>query len=251
MSGNDYASERTLVDVVHDYASIRQAEKKGLLGHEKLFVNYIQALSNNENFTKEVFKTRKELLLPCDGLPFKQYLDFNQFLKANMPKKQAFVMSFMNECQRLRSEYVFHNNTSEHLYDIIFYGFVNPFNLEQSAISLRFSTPEPIEAIEIKIYEPMSKNAVLRYIDKNWKSIESGMKYITKKSTTDFHLISDRDFEIVTLRDEQKLTFAKIADKISKSSIEDDSDSAINEDSIKTAYKRAKKKISDIFKPKP
>jgi hypothetical protein len=50
------------------------------------------------------------------------------------------------------------------------------------------------------------------------------------------------------LRDTKKFSYREIADEIIKSLDIDDPDAKINEDSVKTAYKRAKSKIQSLAK---
>lgn len=249
VTGTEYSPEYSLIDVVYDYPSIKQHEAKGLVGHKRPFYNFVQALTRNALFRKEVLSLRKELGIPTDGLSFKKYQTLNTLIGKDKTNGINVAQMFLGR-NELSHNFTYPNELDKCLYDIVFYGLVSPFSAIQSAIAWNSSAWEPTGYIEINIFAPVTKNALHRFIDENWKVLESEIKNLDKKPTADFSLISDRDFEIVTLKDEQKLTFPKITDRIYKKYGNDDSDYKINDDSVKTAYARTKKKITDIFTPK-
>ena len=95
--------------------------------------------------------------------------------------------------------------------------------------------------IKIVIQSKVSKNKLIKFIKENFKQLEEAMEESNLPEDVGFY-ISRRDWEIVNIRDQKKWKYRKIADYISKEY--DDFD--INEDSVKTAYDRAKKKILSL-----
>ncbi|MDD2804970.1 MAG: hypothetical protein PHV33_05405 [Elusimicrobiales bacterium] len=248
-SGGEFNPNFTLVSIVRTYDDIRKAEQTGLVGHTRSFFNFIQALSRNPAFTKEILGIRKELKLPTSGLPFNKYLSFNDFVSKNIKSNIPIIQRFLGK-NKLRNSFAYPPELDKCLYDIVFYGIVSPFSAVQSSIAWNPSISSPVECIELSIFAPVTKHALHKFIDRNWKDISSSMRRLEQKPTADFSQISPRDFEIVDLRDQKKFTFSKIAEVLSDKYGEDDVDATINRDSVKTAYTRTKKKIIDIFKSK-
>lgn len=248
-TGDEFNPIFKLVDVVRTYDDIKKAEQTGLTGHTRSFFNFIQALSRNPAFTKEILNIRKELKLPASGLPIKKYLSFNDFIGKNIKKDISIIQRFLGS-NKLHTSFEYPHELDKCLYDIAFYGIVSPFSAVQSSITWNLAISSPVECIELSIFAPVTKHALHKFIDRNWKDISASMKHLEQKPTADFSQISPRDFEIVDLRDQKKFTFSKIAEVLSDKYGENDVDATINQDSVKTAYTRTKKKILDIFKSK-
>lgn len=249
VTGSELNPVFKLVDVVHSYNDIKKAEQTSLCGHSRSFFNFIQALGRNATFVKEVLTIRKELRLPEAGLPFKKYLGFNDFVAKHIKKDISIVQRFLGS-NKLHNSFIYPREIDKCLYDIVFYGIVSPFSAVQSSIAWNLSISSPVECVELNIFAPVTKHALHKFIDRNWKEIAASMNHLEQKPTADFSQIRPRDFEIVDLRDQKKFTFAKIEGILSDRYGEDDVDATINQDSVKTAYTRTKKKIFDIFKSK-
>lgn len=243
-----YGLAYNLVEVTYNYSEIKKAKKRGLHGHTKTFFDFIQALSRNDLFEQEILRSREKIGLPQNGLPFEKYKTYGYHDRET-------ILKYFDQLDRFHEQYVYPLELETYLYDIIFYGIVSPFESVQSEISWHTTelradelerTTGEIKSIMIKIVGPITKNAFHRYIDKEWPNIQEKIKLLAKKSVTNFASINDRDLEILSMRNEQKLTFSKIADKISKK-YDSEEDSTINEDSVKTAYKRAREKIANTF----
>lgn len=97
----------------------------------------------------------------------------------------------------------------------------------------------------IRIFHPVSKNYLHRLVDSIWKHSKKEITHLPKFNIVN---ISERDLRIVELRDKNNMKYADIATQIQKEFRLDNSEGSINEDSIKTAYKRARSKIYSINK---
>ncbi len=94
------------------------------------------------------------------------------------------------------------------------------------------------------IHHPISKNHFHKIVDSIYKNSKEMIDKLPKLNQ--LPEINNRDARIVELRDQQKMKYSDIADKIVKELEINNSDGKVNEDSIKTAYKRAKQKILSI-----
>lgn len=241
ISGSEPDLIYTLVDVAHDYPSIRKAQRIGLYGHSQSFYSFIRCLELNPDFERKILSARKALGIPSKGKPFSKYFPFSE--ASRLPRKT--LLNYFTQIPD-SEDFDYPRELWNCFYDIIFYNIVSPFSAIQTPITWRAS----YESVNISIHTHATKNAVHTFIDNNWKLISAEVSRLGKQPTADFSAIRPMDFEIVGLRDNQKLSFAKIADKLQAKYGADDYDSKINEDSVKTAYTRIKKKIAGVFKPK-
>lgn len=97
----------------------------------------------------------------------------------------------------------------------------------------------------IEVYHPVSKNYLHKLVENIWKYSGEEINNLPKFNAIN---ISDRDLRIVELRDEKKMKYIDIANQIEKEFKLNNKDGFLNEDSVKTAYKRAKKKITSLNK---
>jgi hypothetical protein len=97
----------------------------------------------------------------------------------------------------------------------------------------------------LELYHPVTKNQFHKFIDSNWKHLNKDIAKLPKISKIN---LTERDCRILELRDEGKLKFSEIADKIEREFKIDNEQGSINEDSIKVAYKRAKDKVLSIVR---
>ena len=105
---------------------------------------------------------------------------------------------------------------------------------------------ENLSYLTLTIKARVTKNELIRFIEAQWPTIAKyHLPYLPDRPS---FYISPRDLQIVDLRDEQKLSFRRIAEAIVKEFNIDDPEGKINEDSIKTAYRRAKQKIAALTK---
>ena len=89
-------------------------------------------------------------------------------------------------------------------------------------------------------YQNVKKNEVITYVKNHWKQIQSLSKQLPETAP---YTISQRDLWIVRLRDDKRRSYIRITDvlrRLSKERID------LDEAAVKTAYKRAKKKIASF-----
>jgi len=97
----------------------------------------------------------------------------------------------------------------------------------------------------LELYHPVTKNQIHKFIDNEWKYLSKGIDKLPEVNKIS---LTERNYRILELRDEQKMKFSDIADKIENEFNIDNKDASINEDSIKVAYKRAKDKVLSIIR---
>lgn len=123
----------------------------------------------------------------------------------------------------------------------------NPLSVQlRKSVSNKFIK---IYGFEIVINKRVSRTKLHKLVDKNWSEIETVMNLGTAEEfNTKIKKVSYFK-EIINLRDKNKLSFSKIADKMI-SKYEDANDPSItdfiNEDSIKTSYHRIKTLINSL-----
>lgn len=228
------------------------AANPGLELDPNLF-NFLEALSRNRAFEKEILNARKKCGLPPVGLPPEDCL--KEFI-IGATKNKAMTGEMYSLISKAEQAILkrFKLNPAISLNLIIPYGIYMPVFDELPSISLQIhdcdanGTPyNDVDKVSIDISRPISKHAVIKYINANWNAIEKGMKRMTLSSPIKH--ITQRDFEILDLKDKKNLLFTDVADIIHKKYSNSDPEAKINEDSVKTAYSRAKKTISSLFRP--
>jgi len=106
---------------------------------------------------------------------------------------------------------------------------------------------KPFLSIQINIDSPISLNKLTKYLKQDWEDIEHylfQMKSRNDKSRWKDFRISERDMKIVDMHRYQGMTFAEIGN-----SFTEPQNSHLYEDSVKTAYHRAAKKIDGLILP--
>ena len=123
---------------------------------------------------------------------------------------------------------------------IIDAGLVNKNEWTDSPINLVYQRGKhPSVNISIR-YQNVKKNEVITYVKNHWKQIQSLSKQLPETAP---YTISQRDLLIVRLRDDKRRSYIRITDvlrRLSKERID------LDEAAVKTAYKRAKKKIASF-----
>lgn len=125
----------------------------------------------------------------------------------------------------------------------------NPFlNYEDEL--LKFPYPETYGNlyVNITLEGAVSKNKVHKFIEKEWKNISIYLKKMHRNNDSlswkNFN-ISERDFEIIKLRDKEKMSFNSITKELEKKF--DTTGDFLYQDNIKTAYHRTKEKIASLL----
>jgi hypothetical protein len=98
------------------------------------------------------------------------------------------------------------------------------------------------EKVAIFIKEPISKAAFIKQVEENWERIKELFNEIPENVNP---TLTERDFFIIKLKDEDRLPYKEIADRVVSEFSVDDEDGRINAESMKTAYHSAKKRIKE------
>ena len=246
---------------VTEWQEIKKLSKKEAVPNEDTFVLF-KALELNKELEKELIKSRNNLHLPEIGVSWEEYKK-RKDVKADHTKEELdeiiyFIHNYRKEIHRITRKMYLHPQVEEQLENLILGDFVEPYfrgisygcngaNVEDYESIEDFDRNVEVDTVIIDITKKISKNELLKYIDNQWDEITRLLKYLPEVK---HFYVSPRDMRIVELRDGQKLKYNEIAEKIIKEFSIDDINGSINEDSIKTSYKRAKSKIDELAKIK-
>lgn len=241
-------------------STLQEIEKIDSLAFDKDFYYYVKALEQNPLFVTAIENVRKKFNIPKNGYPRQEIETLRLYPKDTHEvsyiskelldrqfEMQELVEQIDKESFRIYKALKLNKEMKQALTDIILSNCIY-----STGPAIRIETdddfgsyPERVEAVIIRVQKKVTKNQLLRFIEDNWSSIYSELKHLSPFSHA---YISDRDRLILRLRDIKKLSYRKIADEIIKSLNIDDPEAKINEDSVKTAYKRAKNKIQSLAK---
>lgn len=226
------------------------------------FYQLIKALEHSKEFEKEIIKSRERLKIPADGYSWKEYKKISDYKRkdqseAEIQKMLFLIKNYPSEVARITKALGLDNRITGSLKEIILTSTVTPpeylsdihYWLEPDD-SYQFMDKDEIEeakevtkSFNIAFARQVTKNELFKFIENNWSEINQRAQKLPKKTN---NYISERDLRIVDLRENSKLSFSEIVSQIAKEFKLDDPFGRINEDSIKTAYRRAKLKISSI-----
>ena len=235
---------------------------KNSLAFDEEFYQIIKDLELNEEFEKEVVKSRKRLGIPEAGYSWQEYGKMSDHKRDDLTDDEMDRMLFLlknypNEVKRISRKLKLNKRILDELKDIILTSSVTSpdylsdihYWIEPDDRYELMDEDEKEEAKEITksfniaFLRQVSKNELIKFIERNWDYIEKRTKLLPRKTN---HYISKRDLRIVQLRDKDKLTFNEIVSQVAKEFDIDDPFGKTNEDSVKTAYRRAKLKISSL-----
>lgn len=219
----------------------------------KEFYSLIKALEHNEEFEQAILDARKRLGLPREGMDWKTYDKRHNpnLTSIKLPEKEQaqeleLFLKVVKEVTEIRKRFNLDYSVDEQLPHLIYGNFVYPQDPPImwgiNAVS-EDNDDEYYNYIAIMINNPVTKNELITYIENNWEDIKYSMHNLPPKPSA---YVSPRDRRIIELRDKEKMTFRKIADKLIEELKIDDFEGRINEDTVKTAYKRAKEKIAEL-----
>lgn len=220
----------------------------------KEFYSLIKALEQNVEFEQAILNARKRLGLPKEGMDWKTYDNRHNpnltSIKLTEKEQELELEQFLKsvkEVTEIRKRFNLDYSVNEQLPHLIYGNFVYPQDPPImwgiNAVS-EDNDDEYYNYIAIMINNPVTKNELITYIENNWEDIKRSTHNLPPKPSA---YISLRDRRIIELRDKEKMPFKDIADKIMKEFEIDDFDGKVNEDSVKTAYKRAKDKIISLI----
>lgn len=226
-----------------------------------------KALELNQDFDKEISKSRENLGIPVNGLPiedgYKMISKDNTLRTAHMDDKfkerSAEEAEFMKrvwvECGRIEKKLKLDILVSCFIRELLLSNYVESMfsNFADTgqisyAVEEDYSSNKNIPSmVFIQITANISKNKLKNFIESNWKLISKDLARFPNKNSFN---VTERDLKIVSLRDSYGLSFPKIADKIIEDFNIDNSEGKINDYSVKIAYKRTKNKIESLAKSK-
>lgn len=236
--------------VISEWKEILQYREYGHFTPTREVYDLIKALEKNTEFEEIITSARNKAGLPENGISWQEYT--NTFFPGKLRKlsgnkrKKAIDLT----CKAIREVSFlrgmdFNYHISQQLHHLIYGNFVY-FEFPPIFWHYHGNTEddggEYYYHLSIRINNKITKNELINYIENNWKDISRSMHLPPKNK----FFISARDQRIIELRDEGGLTFKQIADTIISDFNSTNSDGKINEDSIKTAYSRAKRKISSL-----
>ncbi len=193
---------------------------------------FLFALSRNQEFEKDIIQWRAEAGIPESGFNFnsgdRSGCNWSTIVAASrsLDAKYSFL-------QYLSSRHIL-------LYNGVLLP-VQPIELEAD-YDHQTGLMDGTEKGEVRIIirSQITKHALVTFIEKNWEVIE---KKLAIASRLDRSTVTDRDMQIVTLREDSDLTFNQIRKQLADSG---EVSSAMTEDAIKQAYYRTKEKITQI-----
>ena len=220
-----------------------------------------KALELNHELDRELHISRNKLGIPMNGI---SWVEYKRLHGVNIPKDTtdeetskvlSFLKSYPNEISRISRKLKLHPLIFEQLKNLILGDFVEPYprgigygtNVDDVDYNGKVFQDGDVESVQIHVNKRATKNEVLKSIERNWTEIERLINLLPLNN--DFY-VSNRDIRIVGLRDKEKMKYKDIAEKIIKEFSIDNIEGSINEDSIKTSYKRAKAKIVELAKSK-
>lgn len=229
---------------VSTWKEIKQYKGDLLITYESY--QKFKSLELNKDFEEAITESRKNLNIPTNGIPWKEFLENEK----NLREKATLELKKMT-----REKLAFHDFAVFMCLSGILYSscvFPEMFVTDREKISFRFDDQDldsgiP-ESVLIAIENPISKNQLINFIKDNWDGdfgIESEIKKLDFKK--DFN-VSKRDFRIAELKfNKPKKTFRKIAEQIiDEFDIEHPANLKINEFSVKTAHDRVMEKVYSL-----
>ncbi|MBN2016100.1 sigma-70 family RNA polymerase sigma factor [Candidatus Dojkabacteria bacterium] len=211
----------------------------------KKITNYIKALENHDKFATIIKEVRRKFDVPLQGFTVKDFGNDPQFQclhsRYSYELENQIISSVKRKLRENNITLLEPINLDHNLFCIVIGNFLY---LQKGAI-YHVPTSKNSNMMFFSVLYQVTKSQFKKYLDNNWESISKSLKNLPVLPQW---LITERDREIVHLRDEKKLKFTEIADKITKKYGKTLNDISINEDSVKAAYHRAKKKIKSLIK---
>lgn len=237
----------------------KEIQKIDYLAFDKNFFYLVRALEKNETFIQAIQKARKKFGIPPDGINWGEYDNATLYPSSREEgwTTTKFIEAIKEEAVKIYEELKLNKALKWVLHDIIIANCVYStgpaiyFTTEDDVYAdfpLRLgSYPERLKTAVIQISKKVSKHQLHRFIDENWTKISEELEHLPPFANS---YVSDRDMLILKLRDTEKMSYKQIADEVVRRFNLDNSEATVNEDSVKTAYKRAKEKIQNLTKRK-
>lgn len=226
--------------------------KSGKIPQNREFCQFIQALELSDDFQRDIEAARRKLDVPTDIADLEGYIAAD--ITLGMPAEnwswlgeEKMLDEFsvrLEVLDGLASKYGFDEHIGRSALEQIIGGYfaVVPFGKIYHELGNRYDN---YNSLTLTITTAVSKYELLKYIERNWNGISKDLKSLQVSPSV---YLSDRDKRIIILRDKEQLTYRAIADRIIDELGIDNADGSVNEDTVKSAYNRAKKKIQSLAK---
>lgn len=242
--------------IVADWQEISKLPRDEFKPDQETFILY-KSLEFNSELEKHLIKARKHLHLPEGGLSWEQY-QWRKDYKHDFPKEEMdeiihYIHNYHNEASKIRKRLNLHPRVSAQLDNLILGNFVDPTDsymgvgygahADEVDDDGNLYPDSVVDGVEIYISKRVSKNEMHKFIESEWLGISD---LLNKLPEHEHFYISNRDLRIVEMRDVEKLRYSQIVERITEEFAIDNMDGTLNEDSVKTSYKRAKGKIVNL-----
>lgn len=221
-----------------------------------------KALNFHKDFTRLVIAKRIEAGIPEEGISYTEYESLSKLAQSNREEikklksdreeyfkaleqranAQDKIFNAYRAAVSLVQDFTFHPLLLPHLHTIFFANFVELKAKIQLDIS--FKDPEDFKSevvsVDIRIYRPTTTSELKTFITDHAQDIAEATKRLpfiesSGKRWSHFY-ISERDFEILRMKDRDGDRFPEIADKLQALQDLTNEDKVINEESVKRAY---------------
>ena len=242
------------VFVASNWNEIIDFAKNGFSGYSYEDYSKVIGLETIKEFEAEIIKSRKNLNIPKEGVDYTKVISSialpNPFDASYKREKEKLEV----EITRLNKIYIFDDYVQKQLPSLIMGDFVLPSkqnsnidgDINYEIIGEDDDQGRKInEVVSINISAPISLNKLKTFIEDNWHVLGKEVDCLPDEGKFN---IENIELQIVDLRDNQKLSFPKVATEIVRLNKINDPKGRKNESSVKIAYIRTKEKINQLVK---
>ncbi|MBN2100987.1 hypothetical protein JW710_03805 [Candidatus Dojkabacteria bacterium] len=211
---------------------------------DKDFISQIHALEVTDSFVQEILKLRKKHDIPIDGYSFEEY----QKNKGQLLDKIAELTADIHI--NFPKKFLINETIKNRIPDIVLANFIyapgQAIYIESKGLPLPTQRSRSRYNVKIIIEKRVSPYQIQKFIKENSEIIRSAIENSIPDTPNLF--ISERDYKIIDLRDNKKKKFREIAEELDNSHPDPKTYKGdTNEDSTKTAYHDAKKRLKNII----
>jgi len=259
--------------IVYTWKEMQKAKEEGYITISEDLFFIIKKLEENKHLLKEINKFRKKFSIPIGGLDKQKYIKnekyflFDRFASLKGSDKHEGEVSktaheIVDYIKGVREKYIISPLVKYQLINIFLSELFNTANFfhcseeisltkplyvpfkNETPIMETISVVPPFSFSSVRIFlnsPKIKKDTLKKFIDKNWDQIQARLNMVEDIKA---YTISDRDKNILELKEIKGKTYRQIAGILSEEGL------FIEEDAIKTAYLRATQKIKNLFYPK-
>lgn len=204
------------------------------------FCMLLEALSFHKEFQAHILKIRQKY-----GIKVMSIDQWYEYAIKNHDKFQDLCERLRSESDDLKKSFLLDQRLINYISHIVMYGYVAlSREIEYPEITLHLSHLTLDRRMSIWIHHPVTKGAIIDFINTNWDEIEEGMNTLAPLASP---RLTTKDLRILVLRDRDNKSFNQIAKCLIEEFEIDNYDGKINENSVKMNYHRAIQKIHDAF----